>query len=79
VVVASLAGAAAGIGFGLLVGKTQRGGSDSHVRRQVLGGASLLAGVLVGNLAAMYVLDEPGWALASGLLAVVTAIVAFLS
>lgn len=79
VVVASLAGASAGIGFGLLVGKTQRGRSDSHVRRQVLRGASLLAGVLVGNLAAMYVLDEPGWALASGLLAVVTAIVAFLS
>jgi len=79
VVVATLAGAAAGIGFGLLAGRTQRGRSDSHLRRQILGGASLLAGVLVGNLAAIYVLDEPGWALVSGLAAAVTAIIAIIA
>jgi hypothetical protein len=78
VVAASLAGAAAGIGFGLLVGKTQRGRSDSHVRRQILGGASLLGGLLVGNLVGIYILDEPGWALVAGLIALGTAVAAII-
>jgi hypothetical protein len=72
--VATVAGGAAGVGFGLLIGRTQRGRSDSHVRRQVLAGASLLGGVLIGNLAALYVLDAVAW-IAYAAITVVIAIV----
>jgi hypothetical protein len=76
--VASIAGGAAGIGFGLLVGRTQRGRSDSHVRRQILGGASLLGGVLVGNLAALYILDATAWIIYAAVVAVITAVAAII-
>jgi hypothetical protein len=59
--VATVAGGAAGAVCGLAIGRTQRGRSDSHVRRQILAGASLLVGVLAGNFVALYVLDERAW------------------
>jgi hypothetical protein len=78
-IVATVVGGVAGIAAGRLLGKTQRGRSDSHVRRQIVTGASLLAGIVIGNLVALYLLEAIAWviwATVSAVIAIVAVVLA---
>ena len=69
-----LAGAVVGAALGLLLGRFERGRSDSHVRRRLLTGATIMAGVMLAESVALLASGERG-SMLSGAFATAIAVV----